>query len=96
MSTGLWEFPHVLRIAHIQGGVFVESITKTRLKEIAKSKGIPMSQALKEVGLNPGFITDIGRKGDIPSSDKLMKLADYFDVSTDYLLGRTDKPEVNK
>ena len=26
-----------------------------------------------------------------PSSDKLEKVADYFDVSTDYLLGRTDK-----
>lgn len=26
-----------------------------------------------------------------PGSDKLKKVADYFDVSTDYLLGRTDK-----
>ncbi len=26
----------------------------------------------------------------------LVKLADYFDVSVDYLLGRTDKPKMNK
>lgn len=26
-----------------------------------------------------------------PSGDKIQKVADYFDVSTDYLLGRTDK-----
>ena len=26
-----------------------------------------------------------------PSGDKIQKVADYFNVSTDYLLGRTDK-----
>ena len=29
----------------------------------------------------------------MPSYPVLVKIADYFDVSTDYLLGRTDKPE---
>ncbi len=32
---------------------------------------------------------------DIPS-DILIKLADFYGVSTDYILGRTDNPEVNK
>lgn len=31
-----------------------------------------------------------------PTTDTLQKLADYFNVSTDYLLGRTDNPEINK
>lgn len=31
-----------------------------------------------------------------PNLDMLCKLADFFDVSTDYLLCRTDKPEVNR
>ena len=30
------------------------------------------------------------------SSDLLVALADYFGVSIDYLVGRTDNPEVNK
>ncbi len=30
------------------------------------------------------------------SSMLLLKLADYFNVSTDYLLGRTDRREVNR
>ena len=32
---------------------------------------------------------------DIPS-DILIKLADYYDVSTDYILGRTNNPKINK
>ena len=30
------------------------------------------------------------------SIDDLMKLADFYNVSTDYILGRTDNPELNK
>lgn len=32
---------------------------------------------------------------DIPT-ETLIKLADYYDVSIDYLLGRTDNPKVNR
>lgn len=32
----------------------------------------------------------------IPPTETLIKLADLYDVSIDYLLGRTDKPEVNR
>lgn len=32
---------------------------------------------------------------DVPT-DVLIKLADYYNVSVDYLLGRTDKKEVNR
>lgn len=31
-----------------------------------------------------------------PNIDKLISLADYFDVSIDYLVGRTDNPAINK
>ena len=30
----------------------------------------------------------------MPSGDKIEKVADYFNVSTDYLLGRTDNPNI--
>ncbi|HEM2308979.1 TPA: XRE family transcriptional regulator, partial [Listeria monocytogenes] len=31
-----------------------------------------------------------------PGADKLKAVADYFNVSTDYLLGRTDNPQIGK
>ena len=36
-------------------------------------------------------------RGEIdPPTSKLIQLADFFDVSADYLLGRTDVPQVNR
>ena len=31
-----------------------------------------------------------------PTADILLRIADFFDVSIDYLVGRTDNPNVNK
>ena len=36
-------------------------------------------------------------KGEVdPPTSKTMFLADFFGVSIDYLVGRTDKPEINR
>ena len=36
------------------------------------------------------------KTGAIPNGETLIKIADYFNVSTDYLLGRTDNPNSHK
>ena len=36
-----------------------------------------------------------GKEADTPEG-RIVKLADYFDVSVDYLLGRTDNPKTNR
>lgn len=45
---------------------------------------------LEDVGL--GFNTMSNMKSSMPKADNLAKIADYLEVSTDYLLGRTDDP----
>ncbi len=35
------------------------------------------------------------KNGTIPNGDTLLKLADYLDVSVDYLLGRTNNPNID-
>ena len=37
-----------------------------------------------------------GLKRNQPSAERLQQIADYFNVSTDYLLGRTDNPTIAK
>ena len=48
------------------------------------------------MGLHPDMVTRYERAEVEPSMDALYKIADYYGVSTDYLLGRTDNPAVNR
>lgn len=61
-----------------------------RVKELCKKRGIPVSKLESDVGFGKNSI--YSWKQNNPSTDKLQKVADYFNVSTDYLLGRTDNP----
>ena len=67
-----------------------------RLRIIRKKKGLTQKQLAVEVGASERGIQsyEIGERS--PAFDQLITLADYFDVSIDYLVGRTDKPEINK
>lgn len=58
------------------------------IKDLAKNHKISLSQLERELGFGNGTISSW--KKSAPSSDKLEKVADYFHVSTDYLLGRKD------
>ena len=58
------------------------------VKKLCESKGITVAQLERDICLSNGSI----RKWDesIPSVDKLAKVADHFNVSTDYLIGRNE------
>ena len=60
-----------------------------RIRTLCKEKKITIAELERRSGISNGQI----RKWDntTPGSDKLMAIADYLDVSTDYLLGRSDK-----
>lgn len=64
-----------------------------RLRELINSQGMSINDLEEKVGL--GKNTLYSWKTKIPSGQNLMKVADYFKVSTDYLLARTDNPKVN-
>lgn len=65
-----------------------------KIKLTAKEKGITVKQLLSDAGL--GFNTMSNMKGSMPKADNLAKIADILGCSVDYLLGRTDNPEVNR
>ncbi|MGH1831215.1 helix-turn-helix transcriptional regulator [Enterococcus gilvus] len=65
--------------------------TFDRVKELADKQKISIVEL--EEKLDFGKNSLYRWKNSSPASDKLQKVADYFNVSVDYLLGRTDNPE---
>lgn len=74
--------------------VYTAQMTKERVKSLCKNKKINMEQMLIECSLGVNAIRQINdTKG--MASFSLAKIADYLDCSVDYLLGRTDNPNIN-
>ncbi|MBO4130990.1 helix-turn-helix transcriptional regulator [Streptococcus suis] len=67
-------------------------ITFDRIKELAQKRGLSINSLEEKLGYSRNTIYAIKRNQ--PGSEKLQQIADYFDVSTDYLLGRTDNPRI--
>lgn len=63
-----------------------------KIKYLCKKKKITIAELERKTAISNGQI----RKWDnsSPGIDKVKLVADYFDVSTDYLLGRTDNEEI--
>ena len=73
---------------------YISSEIAERIKLIAKSKGLTVSTVLKEVNLGRNTMANF--KASMPKADNLAKIADYLDCSIDYLMGRTDDPDLHK
>lgn len=67
-----------------------------RLKELRLAKGLTQLQVSQSTGMSLLGYQRYEYGSREPAYNKLLALADYFDVSLDYLVGRTDKLEVNK
>lgn len=74
--------------------MYISNDIAEKIKLSAKSKGVSVKKLLEDVGL--GFNTMSNMKTSMPKADNLAKIADYLDCSVDYLLGRTDNPNINK
>ena len=65
------------------------------IKKRAKEKNIQIKDMLLDLGLNKNTLSTM-YNGSMVKGDSLARIADYLDCSVDYLLGRTDNPEVNR
>lgn len=61
---------------------------KERVRELCKIRGTSIPNLEKTLGFSTGSISKWDKS--FPGSDKLEKVAEHFNVSTDYLLGRTE------
>ncbi len=67
-----------------------------RLKEIRRNKGISQLKLAMDLNMSQNTISRYETGEREPGINELVKIADYFNVSIDYLLERTDNPKINK
>ena len=63
-----------------------------RLKECRKHKGVTQKEVAEYLNMAVNAYQRYELSTREPNNETLLKLADYFDVTTDYLLGRSDTP----
>lgn len=59
--------------------------------DLCNKKGISRTKAAEEIGLSNSITTKWKKTGATPGGETLDKVAAYFNVTTDYLLGKEEK-----
>jgi DNA-binding XRE family transcriptional regulator len=67
-----------------------------RIKELRILSGLSQEKLGLQIGLSKHSISKIESGKNTTSLDHAAKIADLFGVSIDYIVGRTDEPDVNK
>ena len=67
---------------------------KERIKALCKEYGISMNKLEETLGFGKGYISKLGNS--TPNAVKIKKIADYFNVSVDYLMTGDEKESENK
>ena len=67
-----------------------------RIKSLRKQHEITQTELGKMIGVNQTTINSYEKDISLPPIDRLSKMADIFEVSVDYLLGKTDERSLAK
>ena len=67
-----------------------------RLRNLRKSKNLSQIKVQMDTGIEQALLSKYENGVRVPPTETLIILADYYNVSVDYLLGRTDKMNVDK
>lgn len=49
-----------------------------------------------QTGIEQALLSKFENGERVPTTESLIKLADFYNVSIDYILCRTDEPEINR
>lgn len=81
---------------YVYGEWIHTKITMMRLKELRKNRNISQLRLSLDLNMNQNSISRYENGEREADYTTLIKFADYFDVSIDYLLERTDNPKINR
>lgn len=76
--------------------MYSSDMVADRIKYTAKQKKCSVGALLSDCGLSKNTLSSMRSGGFLPRIETIVRIADYLDCSVDYLLGRTDVPEVNR
>ena len=71
-------------------------ILNERLKKLRAVKNVTQQRVADELGVTVGNVQKFEYGTARPKLDNVIKIADFFDVSIDYLVGRTDNPQISR
>ena len=69
---------------------------KTNLRTLRKAKGYTQIAVQMKTGIEQALLSKYETEDRIPPTETLLVLADFYNVSIDYLLCRTENPDINK
>ena len=66
-----------------------------KIRQLRKDRHLTQAEVAKEVGMSSRGSQDL-ELGAKPRYDALLHIADFYDVSVDWLMGRTDNPHAHR
>ena len=66
-----------------------------KIRALRKERKLTQAEVAREVGLSARGYQDL-ELGAKPRYDALLHIADFYDVSVDWLMGRTDNPHAHR
>ncbi len=67
-----------------------------RLKALRKERHLSQISVQMSTGIEQALLSKFENNVRIPPTETLVILADFYDVSIDYILMRTDNPAINQ
>ena len=71
-------------------------IMKNNLKKLRKEAGLTQISLQMKTGIEQALLSKFENGDRIPPTETLIILADFYNVSMDYIMGRTENPEINR
>ena len=71
-------------------------VMQNRLRELRRNRGYTQISLQMQTGIEQALLSKFENRERIPPTETLFRLAEFYDVSIDYILCRTDKPEINR
>lgn len=69
---------------------------QNNLRKLRKEKGLSQIAVQMQTGIEQALISKYENGERVPPTETLMQLADFYGVSMDYIMGRTDRKKINR